>query len=196
MSTAPSTQQQEVIHKIVSALREAEKRILPARLVDPAAEGLNGFAIAGYIQSKQLNPLLPETYEEAIKELVGSLQWIVKPAILTKREQNDKQRNQRDVQKESQAFIEQKNASEAADAKAKADAENIKKARAAVAGYAPIDRRTQKIAFGKQGTVQTYLNKYIEEQVARKADTASVLANVLKHIDELYSKDERAAARV
>ncbi len=106
-------------------------------------------------------------------------------------------RNQNDVKKEVEDFSKREKEAEAAKIKVKADEKNFKQARSAVAAYHPIDRRTQKTAYGKQGTVQKYLSEYIDKEAARpNVDTADILAKVVKHIDDLYKADERLAERV
>lgn len=61
--------------EIFNALREAERRILPAKLVDPAKDGKNGFAIAGYLSQHKLSPNA-DNFHTAITALASSLEWL------------------------------------------------------------------------------------------------------------------------
>src|SRR6266513_634895 len=156
MSISPEVQQ------VLDQLNVAQKRILPAKMVDSPA---NGLALSKYIHENNLAPTA-ENFYAAINALLTQLAWAVKPAKLLAQEQNERPRNQNDALKDASAFEAKVKAGEVADAHAKAEAKSEKDILALISTFFPISKRGQ-LDHAKQSEVQKLLRNYVAKEKSR-----------------------------
>jgi hypothetical protein len=92
--------------QIASAVAEAEKRILPARIAPGPA---NQFTVMAWLaKNPSLDQTQPETFVAAFKALLTQLTWKVKPNQLVLRENVNKPvavENQREIEEARQAIL-------------------------------------------------------------------------------------------
>jgi len=129
--------QTEVAQKITAAVLEAERRILPARLVQ---NQVNIFALMAYITAKSLDQTQPETYVAACKALMHQLEWIVKPAQLVVQETGNKPpvvENQLQAEAARAKIVK---AAEQRDKDAKEHSALVTQCKSIIEGYCPTNR--------------------------------------------------------
>jgi hypothetical protein len=175
--------------EIFKAVREAEKRILPAKLVDPLKDGGNGYKIAGYVKEHNLDPRLPESYEQAFKALFTTLEWVVKPKALLLIEKQNAPAPKENPRLLEEARAKAVKALDAADAQSKADAKTWQRITDQINGFSPR-RESAKI------DERAKLHKYAATQKANNAIPQTVVDELSKYIDKCYKDEERAAAQV
>lgn len=202
MTTVTAQQQQiQAAHQqVLSALREAEARILPAKLVDPAKDGPNGHTLAAYFKQHNLAPTA-DNFEAAFKALFETLEWVPgfepKKLLLQRESQNPKLAHQGhqagyELEREVKA-----RANEKADAAQKSSAAGYKAARSAVAAYQPLRGQGRStIDYPEQEATQTALTKHINAEEARGVDGNAVLEKVAAYIQGRYEVSERRRERI
>jgi hypothetical protein len=190
MSTTYTHQQ------IAAAVREAEQRILPAKLVDPTKDGNNGWAIANYINQNNLAPTTDNFYA-AINALFASLDWVVKPAKLLAQEKETATTIIPVSPKpgDDGGFTAKVRQGEQKDADAKEHADLVKQCEAIINGYNPTknnqyDGREQK---EMQALWTKELNTAKQKSVeAMRVHTKSLIAARAKR----YADREKASERL
>jgi hypothetical protein len=171
--------------------RQVRNALLPAVLKDTRA---NGVKLAAHIETNSL-PHTAENYVLAASILYRELQWVVKPAVLVRDEENERLHVQEPQQKTDEKFIQKVRASETADAKAADDKRNIVNAKSLVAAFLPV--RDGKICYGQQAATQKTLSDYIARESGKKnANTAGILQKVRDYISDQYSKAETGRERL
>ena len=190
-----STTKQYTMEEIRNNFIAAQKRIKTGTLSDSLeARAFIERLITQYVLARQLAPT-EENFYAAFQFHLAVLPWAVKPAKLIAMEENARPATITPAAKSQEEWSAKIRAGEVADAKKKADAETLKKIEAAITAYTPITSNGR-VAFGKQSEVQIRLRAYVAQQVGRNAEPGSILAQVEKHIAELYRADELKAERV
>jgi hypothetical protein len=174
---------------------EYQKAILPAKLnMNGVIGSQNLILLASELRKQGLEENL-DNLLQVTKQLVRQLTWDVKPASLAK-EDTQRPRNQLEATRNQGEFAAKSRAADAAHAKVKADEKILKETHVLIDSFAPIDRRTQRVAHGRKETVQSTLRTYVEKEVARRADAASIRDKVRAFIEARYREDEQASERL
>jgi hypothetical protein len=188
-TTALPTQQQ-----VLSAVREAEQRLLPAKLTDPAKVGVNGHLIANYLTTNHLAPTADNFYR-AFNALIEKLEWTVKPAKLVLMEKSVAPPAVESSLKLSEERAKTVKAAEVADAYAKQQEEFEVAAYMLVDSFLPMTKRGS-IDNRKREEVQSLLKDHIVKEKARGCSMKAVHAVITEHIRKEYEKIERASERL
>jgi hypothetical protein len=188
-TTTVPTQQQ-----ILAAVREAEQRLLPAKLSDPAKVGVNGHLIANYLKKTRLPPTT-ENFYQAFKALMEKLEWTVKPAKLVLMEKQDAPAKA----ESSVELIEQRakvvKDAEIADAYAKQQSDYEQTALTLIDSFLPYNKRGS-IDYRKREEVQTQLKKHLASEKVRGCSMKAVHGVIAAHILKEYEKIEKANERM
>jgi hypothetical protein len=188
MSTAPSASPE-----VLAVIKEFKGRLLPAKLKDTV---MNGQLLAVWCNVHKGGVASAENMYEATKSIYASLEWDVPPAVLV-RDQNEQKVNVVvPAFRQNDEFAAKIKAGEAADAlKAKRE-DNLKKCRAAVSSFLPIDRRGH-VLYGKKAEVEKLLNEYLDRQFANpNIDSTDVLGKVAAYIQDQYAALEKSGERL
>jgi hypothetical protein len=196
MSTA-LTPLQEAHRKITAAMREAERRILPAKLVDPLKDGSNGYKIAGYLKEHGLDKdPSADNFEKAIKALYRELEWQegFKPAKLVMEENETKVTKITPVHKSAEAFAAKLKAGEVAAEKAKEDAKFEKETASLIANYQEVNK-AGRVAYGAQESHKKRISDWVAANKGR-VSAEEILKAVQNEINRLYVASEKERERV
>jgi hypothetical protein len=200
-STLQFTQQQilEAQQKVFNAVREAEKRILPAKLADPTQDGPNGYAIAGYLTQHGLDVTSADSYEAAFKALYRTLVWIVPPAKLVAEEQNNAPAKLKSAQQSDREFNAKVKAGEARDTKAAADKASIEQAKQIIENYRPtkvtVSGRSS-FDWADIGAAQKSWTEALNNAVAKKSNLQNFAKWLADDVARRYANQERSRERI
>jgi hypothetical protein len=174
------------MEQVLASLKVAQDRIKSGKLADVAS---NGQLISSYIKENNLEPTADNFYA-AINALAGSLKWTVLPKALVA-DQLNKANVQilPDQRKDEKARADLKAATEAAEAKATADAKTFARIDAAINSL--YLRRLSETADQK-----ARLQRYVAQEKARPAIPETIFEQVRKEIERLYREEERLAERM
>jgi len=183
----------EVAKLVAAAFAQVAKRLLPARLSNTNS---NAAFIAAHLKDQNLAPT-PENIYAAINALAFQLQWDVEPEKVKARRANERPAKLKSVEASNREFIDKMKASEAADAKAKRDAEFDRKTLSLIDGFVLVDKMGR-ATLGKSDSVKTSLRQYFSRnrENGGKASAEGVFKAVQTHINKLYQEQERANERV
>jgi hypothetical protein len=175
----------------ISTMTEFGKAILPAKLADTHR---NGYLLTNWLSTQGLD-ISVENLKKAANAQLSLLEWEVEPAKLAARKENSKPNLSQSTREAENDFAAKVRAGEAADAKKKIDAANLRQTELAIAAYSPVDPMGQRIAYGKQESLQKFLRESVEK-FKGKYTTDGILKWVKQQIADAYSADEKSRERV
>jgi hypothetical protein len=177
---------QEEVQKLIN-------QVAPARLANTVE---NAAAIASYVKSHNL-PHNADSCLKAVNALLfvdGALTWDILPAKLASRTQHEAKIELKSAQQSNEEFTQKLRASEAADAKVKADNASITQAKELIKAYNPVknNRFDAREQMDRQAEWTAALNQAIE----KKRNLQEHVKALAETIQKRYRDREKASERI
>ena len=166
----------------------AKQRLLPAKLKNTNA---NAHFLVAEMKNRGLAPTA-DNYYEVIQQMLfeGKLEWEIEPETLAARRQNAGPARLTSAPESQEQWEAEAKTAEAAEARAKREAEFERATMEIIDNFSPRNRRSQ-IDYAKTSEIQSHLRKYVEEQKARGASMESVKPMVEDYLRKLQEAIQR-----
>lgn len=166
----------------------AKQRLLPAKLKNTNA---NAHFLVAEMKNRGLAPTA-DNYYEVIQQMLfeGKLEWEIEPETLAARRQNAGPARLTSAPESQKPWEAEAKTAEAAEARAKREAEFERATMEIIDNFSPRNRRSQ-IDYAKTSEIQSHLRKYVEEQKARGASMESVKPMVEDYLRKLQEAIQR-----
>lgn len=166
----------------------AKQRLLPAKLKNTNA---NAHFLVAEMKNRGLAPTA-DNYYKVIQQMLfeGKLEWEIEPETLAARRQNAGPATLTSAPESQKQWEAEAKTAEAAEARAKREAEFERATMEIIDNFTPRNRRSQ-IDYAKTSEIQSHLRKYVEEQKARGASMESVKPMVEDYLRKLQEAIQR-----
>lgn len=166
----------------------AKQRLLPAKLKNTNA---NAHFLVAEMKNRGLAPTA-DNYYKVIQQMLfeGKLEWEIEPETLAARRQNAGPARLTSAPESQKQWEAEAKTAEAAEARAKREAEFERATMEIIDNFSPRNRRSQ-IDYAKTSEIQSHLRKYVEEQKARGASMESVKPMVEDYLRKLQEAIQR-----
>lgn len=166
----------------------AKQRLLPAKLKNTNA---NAHFLVAEMKNRGLAPTA-DNYYEVIQQMLfeGKLEWEIEPETLAARRQNAGSARLTSAPEFQEPWEAEAKTAEAAEARAKREAEFERATMEIIDNFTPRNRQSQ-IDYAKTSEIQSHLRKYVEEQKARGASMESVKPMVEDYLRKLQEAIQR-----
>jgi hypothetical protein len=186
---------QYTMEEVVANMQAAQERIKPAVLAETKACGL---ALSAYLTERNLEPT-PEHFYQAINALFDSLPWVVPPAKLLARDQNERPAMQQSVEQATKPFTDKVKASEKAEAQAAADKASIEQAKQIIENYRPTKMTVsgrESFDWGEIDAAQQAWKEALDNVISKKGDLQNFAKWLVSDRDRRYAAQERRREKV
>lgn len=166
----------------------AKQRLLPAKLKNTNA---NAHFLVAEMKNRGLAPTA-DNYYKVIQQMLfeGKLEWEIEPETLAAQRQNAGPARLTTAPGSQEQWEAEAKTAEAAEARAKREAEFERATMEIIDNFTPRNRRSQ-IDYAKTSEIQSHLRKYVEEQKARGASMESVKPMVEDYLRKLQEAIQR-----
>lgn len=166
----------------------AKQRLLPAKLKNTNA---NAHFLVAEMKNRGLAPTA-DNYYKVIQQMLfeGKLEWEIEPETLAARRQNAGPARLTSAPESQKQWEAEAKTAEAAEARAKREAEFERATMEIIDNFTPRNRQSQ-IDYAKTSEIQSHLRKYVEEQKARGASMESVKPMVEDYLRKLQEAIQR-----